>query len=111
MEVYTKDGKVLQYNGKCITPKASGEVWVLNDTIHTDSGAIYEVDFESGGEQWKLLDAGGSDQDTIRYTKQGLSVDVYAGGTWADQAYRTITFDSAPTGELLTWLKTNGTKR
>lgn len=21
MEVYTKDGKVLQYNGKCITPK------------------------------------------------------------------------------------------
>lgn len=32
-------------------------------------------------------------------------------GTWANQAYRTITFSTAPTGTLLTWLQANGTKQ
>ena len=28
---------------------------------------------------------------------------------WANQAYRTITFDEEPTGDLLTWLQANAT--
>ena len=30
---------------------------------------------------------------------------------WVNEAYRTITFETAPTGELLTWLQANGTKQ
>lgn len=36
------------------------------------------------------------------------------GGTqikWADQAYRKLTFSPAPTGNLLTWLNSNGVKQ
>lgn len=29
--------------------------------------------------------------------------------TWTNQAYRTITFDEEPTGDLLTWLQANAT--
>lgn len=29
--------------------------------------------------------------------------------TWSNQAYRTITFDEEPTGDLLTWLQANAT--
>lgn len=29
--------------------------------------------------------------------------------TWNNQAYRTITFDEEPTGDLLTWLQANAT--
>ena len=28
---------------------------------------------------------------------------------WTDEAYRTITFETSPTGNLLTWLEANGT--
>lgn len=28
---------------------------------------------------------------------------------WSNQAYRTITFDEEPTGDLLTWLQANAT--
>lgn len=34
--------------------------------------------------------------------------EVYV-GAWKNESYRTITFDTAPTGDLLTWLQANGT--
>ena len=38
------------------------------------------------------------------------STDVnYATKGWANDAYRTITFDEEPTGDLLTWLEANAT--
>lgn len=33
------------------------------------------------------------------------------GGGWRNEAYRTITFETTPTGDLLTWLQANGTKQ
>ena len=37
---------------------------------------------------------------------------VPVGSHWASgEAYRTITFATAPTGDLLTWLQANGTKQ
>lgn len=32
-------------------------------------------------------------------------------GSWASEAYRKLTFDTPPTGELLTWLQANGVKQ
>ncbi len=31
--------------------------------------------------------------------------------TWINQAYRTITFDEEPTGDLLAWLQVNAVKQ
>lgn len=32
-------------------------------------------------------------------------------GSWTDEAYRTVTFESEPTGDLLTWLTNNAVKQ
>lgn len=34
---------------------------------------------------------------------------VTGSSSWDDEAYRTITFDTEPTGDLLTWLQANAT--
>lgn len=31
--------------------------------------------------------------------------------TWTNEAYRTITFDEEPTGDLLTWLQANAVQQ
>ncbi len=31
--------------------------------------------------------------------------------TWTNEAYRTITFEEEPTGDLLTWLQANATQQ
>lgn len=117
MEVYTKDGKVLQYNGKCISPKATGETWVLNETGTIPSNFDYSITFVSNNQNFsriyhyalKIL------YDTIEVTsrldKSAEGLSWLGAGQWTDQAYRTITFLEAPTGELLTWLQANGTKQ
>ena len=110
MEVYTKDGKVLQYNGKCIAQKATGETWLLNNG--SLSGEIdVNINFISNNQSW----------NNIRCVQEKFYADItYISGTnqqsvfvgsWLDQAYRTITFLEAPTRELLTWLQANGTKQ
>ena len=51
---------------------------------------------------------------SLKYkTSDGLYTEVFQPrlGRVAGEAYRTITFESAPTGELLTWLQANGTKQ
>ena len=35
---------------------------------------------------------------------------VYNGTSWVNEAYRTVTFNTAPTGDLLTWLQANAVK-
>ena len=37
-------------------------------------------------------------------------IEVYNNG-WTNQAYRTVTFETAPTGDLLAWLEANATKQ
>lgn len=55
---------------------------------------------------------------SIKYKKSsGNSVDVARQkgkgnkATWIKQAYRTITFDEAPTGDLLAWLQANAVQQ
>lgn len=36
---------------------------------------------------------------------------VYDTVSWIEPEYRTITFETTPTGDLLTWLQENGTKQ
>lgn len=122
-----------------ITSKAaitSGETWVLNETIDISTGKDITGTF---GKNFKLnvgsftcngstyiclaFDYGGNSSSTggwafgvstsaddNSYTETYTDPD-YSGTGWVNEAYRTITFATAPTGELLTWLQANGAKQ
>ncbi len=102
---------------------SSGETWVLNSTlqndtlqygissdwgVNTDEYSIYQsVKFTSNNVKYYGL-CNYDDGRPPAITKQVLN--VYS-STWSNTAYRTITFETAPTGDLLTWLQANGTKQ
>lgn len=113
MEVYSFNDKVLQYNGKYVAPKASGETWVLNDVLVITGTVVeyMEIGFTSNAKEWTGISV---DSGIVLYAGTKDNLEVYQEERpqrWLDQAYRTITFDTAPTGELLTWLQNNGVKQ
>lgn len=111
MDIYVYNGKALQYNGKCISPKATGETWVLNGSIAVPKNKhTWNVNFISNGIAYTKLTWADIPKQVLKYD----STTVYKESpvaSWLDQAYRTITFLEAPTGDLLTWLQANGTKQ
>ena len=114
MQIYMKDGKALKINGGggYLSPKASGETWVLNEDVSVFSNQ-FNVEFISNNKKYYAILIKFPD---IFYELQQdfSSADlVYEGAiyNWTDQAYRTITFLEPPTGDLLAWLQVNGTKQ
>ena len=84
------------------------ETWVLNSTI-TGNGE-FTADFTSNGKSFSSITV--SSSITTYREKMGGNVIVYARRSgWSNEAYRTIVFDTAPTGNLLIWLQANGTKQ
>lgn len=89
------------------------ETWVLNATITVPS-ASFTASFTSNGTSFTGLQ---------RYNRFGMAytvnsyqkteVYVYSNGSgyFVDDAYRTLVFDPAPTGDMLTWLQANGVKQ
>ena len=89
------------------------KTWVINETPDTQS-----VVFPTTNGLWK---------QTINFTSNNIQftsveiidgvdelyyggtsgVTTYSEGSWDNQAYRTVAFETAPTGELLTWLQAN----
>lgn len=101
------------------TEPSSGETWVLNETLTNQSYGIESITFSSNNttytkfaRYYKTDMLGEVEQDYVAfYTSDTDSVTVYDRGTWSNAAYRTITFATTPTGDLLTWLQANGTKQ
>lgn len=84
------------------------ETWVLNSTI-TGNGK-FTADFTSNGKSFYSIAV--SSSITSYGEKMGGNVIVYAKSSgWSNEAYRTIVFDTSPSGNLLTWLQANGTKQ
>ncbi len=84
------------------------ETWVLNSTI-TGNGK-FTADFTSNGKSFSSIAV--SSSITSYVEKMGGNVIVYTNRSgWNNEAYRTIVFDTSPTGNLLTWLQANGTKQ
>lgn len=87
------------------------ETWVLNETITgilpTDSTPFVDGNGTRYFGLWKKKTS------LLYYTDENLDVTTvaYNNGSWSSEAYKTITFDTAPTGTLLTWLQANGTKQ
>mgnify|MGYP002672554163 CR=1 FL=1 len=113
---------------------SSEETWVLNDEISMYSGqttgefdrALYylSIEFETNGYNAKSLiyDERGSYTSTGAWGIGLQSVAVPSstssthymyehGRGWTDTAFKTWVFSTAPTGDLLTWLQSNGTKQ
>lgn len=88
---------------------STGETWVLNETVVIPTQS-FTVDFVSNGQNFKTIRKVG-----IQIYYDGVNVYVKntpTGIHWiSGEAYRTLTFATPPTGDLLTWLQANGTKQ
>lgn len=95
---------------------SSGETWLLNESlIDTTSGTGFNVSigFTSNNDTFtsiSLLLRAGRDGVQLEYGSTTTYNSIIGSG-WTNQAYRTLTFATPPTGALLTWLQANGTKQ
>lgn len=87
----------------------AGETWVLNETVDIPTQS-FTVDFVSNGQNFKTIKKVGTQiyydnvQVYVKFTPEGIH--------WASgEAYRALTFATASTGDLLTWLQANATKQ
>lgn len=85
------------------------ETWVLKWQFSTGLSK-FTINFTSAGQEFTALSSFNGSTWIVYYTATS-SVNVCDDATWSDDAYRTVTFSTAPTGELLTWLQANGTKQ
>lgn len=85
---------------------STSETWVLNEKLN--SGNITDtISFTSNSTRYSKL-------TVYPFTSSRLIYDstiVYNTSGWINQAYRKITFDTPPTGDLLHWLTKNGVKQ
>ena len=89
------------------------KTWVINETPNTQSvvfptaTGLWEqtINFTSNNIQFTSIEIiDGVDE---LYYGGTNGVTTYSEGSWDNQAYRTVAFETAPTGELLTWLQAN----
>ena len=87
------------------------ETWVIDENANIVS-FDYNISFISNGGSYNHLftqDIDGGFQlnyDSVMAYGMVFPAQII---TWTNEAYRTITFETAPTGNLLTWLEANGT--
>lgn len=92
---------------------STGETWVLNENpTLIQSAKQFDISFTSNNNSYTYLKFG-EDSIGIAQALYYGTTQVYEDGNnaWTDQAYRTITFATPPTGDLLTWLQANGVKQ
>ena len=112
--VYAIEGNQLV---KQETLPTTSETWLLNETIEVDSKGYdesYTTSFTSNNEIYTLLKIQGSSVPTGEAFEASIyygDTHVRSGGAWVSEAYRTLIFDEAPTGNLLVWLQANATKQ
>ena len=102
------------------------ETWVIKDNAPVDEASYVlpktGISFTSGGEKFvgiETYDDGAAALFLIYYgnnntTKQPAAFDYSLGEAqfyWNAPAYKTLEFDTAPTGELLAWLQKNADKQ
>lgn len=103
-------------NSVTVTKGAAGETWVLNSHLTGNSQSFKNINFQSNGVAYDSIyvttDDGSVSDVSYGNTSPYRFLSAYNGDSgWANEAYRTITFTTAPTGDLLTWLQANGTKQ
>lgn len=100
-----------------VVKSSAGETWVLNESgLENHSLSKQSIAFTSNGKSYIAIECFYSGSGLFYYTTENdYDAPYFDGGPqgfiWSNQAYRTITFATAPTGDLLTWLQSNGTKQ
>ena len=107
-------------------PPSVTETWVIKNNAPIDENSYTltkaDISFTSGGEKFvgiEIYDDGTAALFLTYYrndntTKQPAALDYSLGETqfyWNAPAYKTLVFDTPPTGDLLTWLQANATKQ
>ena len=93
---------------------ASGETWLLNESLGMDALSKTNVTFKSNNEDFVGIACSTSSMgpQTLWYYKNDTEYVVACEyGTYSNQAYRTLVLDKPATGNLLTWLNANGTRQ
>ena len=104
---------------------AAKETWVIKDNAPVDENsyelAKTDISFSSGGT--KFVAFGVYTDDVVIWltyhtdTNKNIEVGSFEPGMgedkfhWQNNAYKKLTFDTPPTGALLTWLQSNATKQ
>ena len=103
----SKDGKFYMRDGKLLQ-KAVYLTWLINKSPDVSTDMLVTINFTSNGESFDQFQID-SIMPGIIYLKNGSGKGYqYNGGSWSyGEAYRTVVFETAPTGELLTWLQAN----
>lgn len=85
--------------------------WYFNNTIDVSISRNFVINFLSGGLSCQTLRVGDAFGYLVYYSG-GTAYRAYSSkkNSWLNGTnYRTITFDEAPSGDLLTWLQANAT--
>ena len=100
---------------------STGETWVLNEEPHFSplvNTTEFEVPFSINSVTYSVLrfesELVPMHTDAVNISVSSASIvqtSIYYSGSWVNEAYRTITFERAPTGDLRTWLQANGKKQ
>lgn len=106
----SKDGKFYMRDGKLLQ-KANSLIWVIKSSAN-GALATTQIAFTSNGQKFTSIGANDSSGVAmILYydSYEAAGYDPAGGGVYefAIEAYRTVVFEIAPTGELLTWLQAN----
>lgn len=88
---------------------SSSETWVLNDEAYlfNNEATTFSANFTSNGLFFSSIILSVNLRRQILYD----STLIKEFNAWTSQAYRKLTFDAPPTGDLLTWLQANGVKQ
>ena len=96
---------------------AAKETWVIKSSAAGEF-ATTQISFTSNGQKFTSIGAnydGGGTIIILYYDNNEIAgIDIMGGGVayeFYDEAFRTLTFDTPPTGELLTWLQSNAVKQ
>lgn len=106
------------------SPGAAKETWVIKDNAPVDENsyelAKTDISFASGGTKFVAFEI--YTDDVVIWLKyytsanSAIEVSSFEPGMedkfyWQNNAYKKLTFDTPPTGALLTWLQSNATKQ
>ena len=108
----SKDGKFYMQNRKLLQ-KATSLTWLIKSDA-TGEFATTQISFTSNGQKFTSIGVDYDDSGTfmiLRYDNNEVADwDIYgegAGFEFYNEVYRTVVFETVPTGELLTWLQAN----
>ena len=90
------------------------ETWVIKSDAAGEL-VTTQISFTSNGQKFTSIGANSDDGPIVLYY-DNTEIAGYEPGTglwyeFSNEAYRTIIFDTPPTGALLTWLQSNAVKQ